>query len=139
MTLLYGLTSAPAAQPRNALYGQVIASTIGLAFSYANVATWIRTSLAPACAISVMVKLGITHPPAGASAFAFAAGGFAWTALVFLLVCNVVAISAATFINNLSQRRQYPTYWGLHTIRVFWDNLMLEMEGKKAKGKQLPK
>jgi hypothetical protein len=37
-----------------------------------------------------------------------------------LLIGNVVAIGVATIVNNLSDRRQYPTYWGLGTVVQFF-------------------
>jgi HPP family len=121
VTLLYGLTAAPASQPKNAILGQLIAVSISLAFTYAeNMHPHLRTSLATAIAVSVMVKFGYTHPPAGASAVFFSSGLLGWTNMAALLIGNVMAIAVATIVNNLSDRRQYPTYWGLGTIVQFF-------------------
>jgi CBS-domain-containing membrane protein len=114
VTLLYGLTSAPASQPRSAIAGQTIAMTISLAISYAdNVSIWMRQALATSLAVATMAKLGVIHPPAGAAALLFASGSFGWGNMLFVLVGNVIAIGAATLINNFSEYRQYPIFWGL--------------------------
>ena len=113
MTLLYGLTAAPASQPRNAMLGQAIAVSISLGVSYADegMSLWMRQSLATALAIAAMVKLGITHPPAGAAALLFASGSHGWGNMLMMLVGNVIAIGSASLINNISKSRQYPMYW----------------------------
>ena len=127
MTLLYGLTAAPASQPRNALLGQTVSMLVAMALSRAAASgplLLVRQSFAAALAIAAMVKGGITHPPAGASALLVASGQFGWTNVAWTLVGNVVAIVAATLINNLSHQRQYPMYWWCIecTPPSFWKN-----------------
>jgi len=113
MTLQYGLTAAPASQPPNAILGQAIslAIAIGIA-SIDGLELWLRQSLATALAITAMVKLGLTHPPAGAAALIFAGGNNSWGNLVMMLVGNCIAIITATLINNFNTKRQYPMAWG---------------------------
>jgi CBS-domain-containing membrane protein len=112
VTLLYGLAAAPASQPRSAIAGQIISITISLAISYAdNMSIWMRQALATSLAVAAMAKMGVTHPPAGAAALLFASGSYGWGNMLFVLVGNVIAIGAATFINNFSDYRQYPTFW----------------------------
>lgn len=117
ITLLYGLTAAPASQPRNILIGQAVSMSIALAISrFESMSSWMQESVASSLAIAAMVKLGITHPPAGASALLFATGQYGWDNMAWVLLGNFVAIVVATFINNLSDKRQYPTYWGLGVL-----------------------
>lgn len=112
MTLLYGLSSAPASQPRNAILGQCLSLTIAIIIGYAEPLTeGLRQSLATAVVIGAMVKLGVTHPPAGAAAILFATGGFGWGSMLFMLIADVLAILTATIVNNMSDSRQYPSYW----------------------------
>ena len=66
MTLQYGLTGAPASQPRNAILGQAVAGAIALAFTYIPVPVWLQQALGPAFSVAAMCRLGIPHPPAGA-------------------------------------------------------------------------
>ncbi len=63
-----------------------------------------------------MVRLGLTHPPAGATAFLFCTREYHWGNMAFLLVANIIAIGTATLINNLSDKRQYPTSWGFRPL-----------------------
>lgn len=117
VTLLYGVTAAPIAQPRNAMLGQILSISIGLVISYLDgIDLYIRQALATALAIGSMAKLGITHPPAGADALLFSSGTYGWANFAFTLVGNLIAIGAATIINNLNQKRQYPTCWGVASI-----------------------
>jgi CBS-domain-containing membrane protein len=78
---------------------------------------WMRQALATSLAVAAMAKMGVTHPPAGAAALLFASGSVGWGNMLFVLVGNVIAIGAATVINNFSDYRQYPTFWSFqHTI-----------------------
>ncbi len=115
MTLQYGLTAAPASQPRNAVMGQVVAGAISLAFTSIPeyiLATWLRRAIGPAIAIAVMVKLGLTHPPAGAHAVLYASGKYNFAFYALVVVSTVISIIPATLVNNMSRKRQYPIYWG---------------------------
>jgi CBS-domain-containing membrane protein len=129
VTLLYGLTAAPASQPRNVILGQTVSLAISLAVSYIDsMEIWMRQSLATALAVTCMVKLGITHPPAGASALIFSSGLLDWTHMLMMIVGNVIAILAATLINNISNKRQYPMYWGAGFLEEF---VRKRQEGRK--------
>uniref|UniRef100_A0A7S1Y6L0 HPP transmembrane region domain-containing protein n=1 Tax=Grammatophora oceanica TaxID=210454 RepID=A0A7S1Y6L0_9STRA len=115
MTLQYGLTSAPASQPRNVVLGQVVAGAVSLCFTYipeAILPVWVRQALGPAFAIGAMVKLGIPHPPAGAHSVIWAAGEHDWSFYSIVVLCSIVSVVPATLVNNMSDKRQYPIYWG---------------------------
>lgn len=115
MTLQYGLTGAPASQPRNVVLGQIVAGAISLSATYipeSVLPIWVRQAVAPALAIGAMVRLGCTHPPAGASSIIFAGGKHNWGFYALVVLCSIISIVPATIINNLSKKRQYPTYWG---------------------------
>lgn len=92
MTLLYGLTGAPASQPRNAMLGQLVSLSIAMAIgSVAAFPVWARQSLATSLAIAAMVKLGWTHPPAGAAALIFSGNmNLSWFNVLFMMVGNLV-------------------------------------------------
>jgi hypothetical protein len=66
MTLQYGLTAAPASQPRNAILGQIVSGAIAISFTYLPIPTWLQQALGPAFSVTAMCRLGIPHPPAGA-------------------------------------------------------------------------
>lgn len=110
--LQYGLTAAPASQPRNCIYGTAIAGTIGLLLAYAErVPTYIRICISASSAIAAMTKLAVVHPPAGAVAVIFASGDFHFGHLLLSLLANTIAIMTAMLINNMNEKRQYPQYW----------------------------
>jgi CBS-domain-containing membrane protein len=75
--------------------------------------TWFKQAFATSLAIGVMTRCGVTHPPAGASAFLFASGHYGITHMILLLIGNVLAIGLGSVINNLSEKRQYPTYYAM--------------------------
>uniref|UniRef100_A0A7S4R3C7 HPP transmembrane region domain-containing protein n=1 Tax=Ditylum brightwellii TaxID=49249 RepID=A0A7S4R3C7_9STRA len=116
VTLQYGLTAAPASQPRNIILGQCVAGAISLIFTYVPTKVlkpWLRMALAPAVSIGIMARLGIVHPPAGAAAVALSSGRYNWIYYFLFLLCNCLSLVPAIAINNMSEKRQYPTYWGI--------------------------
>lgn len=117
MTLQYGLTAAPASQPRNAIVGQTLALTIArLIGQIDDMELWLRQTLATSLAIGVMVKFGVTHPPAGAAALVFSSGKQSWRQVGLMILGNVIAVLSATLVNNWNDKRQYPTFWGFRLI-----------------------
>jgi len=115
--LQFGLTAAPAAQPRTIIVGQVVSILIALAFAeISSVDAWIKQSLAVVMAVGCMAKIGVVNPPAAANAFVFASGSWGYTNRVVALFGNVVAIMCAVLINNVSDKRQYPSFWGIPPI-----------------------
>ena len=117
MTLQYGLTAAPASQPRNAIVGQTLSLFIAYGIgSIEEMDLWLKQTLATSLAIAVMVKLGVTHPPAGAAALLFASGLPSLQQVGMMIFGNVIAIVFAAIINNANEKRQYPTFWGLRPI-----------------------
>ena len=113
MTLQYGLTAAPASQPRNALYGQIVSISIALVINkFIPSTSYWRVPLTTSLAIASMCKLGVIHPPAGAAAAIFASDDrFDGIYFGFMLVGNVIAICIAILINNLNDKKQYPIYY----------------------------
>ena len=115
MTLQYGLTAAPASQPRNTILGQAVAGAVSLSFTYIPediLPIWLRLAVGPAFAITAMVLLGIPHPPAGAHSVMYASGEYSWTLYSLVVLASVISVIPATLVNNLSRKRQYPTYLG---------------------------
>lgn len=131
MTLQFGLTAAPASQPRNAILGQSFALLIAYGIGQSTqLEPWLQQTLATSLAIGVMVKCGVTHPPAGAAAVLFSTGKYSWPQIGTMLVGNTVAIACATFINNLSEQRNYPTFWGFRELFEWASKLSVQKEKK---------
>ena len=119
--LLYGVPSSPLAQPRNVLFGNLIASVIGVSMRYAfdghpNL-NWIATALAVSITIFLMDVTNTMHPPAGATAMLPIIGTQAMKDLGFLFIAYPVLVSETALIlvaivyNNLFTYRWYPLYW----------------------------
>eukprot|EP00978_Attheya_sp_CCMP212_P012621 scaffold31556_cov62-Attheya_sp.AAC.3 len=122
MTLQYGLTGAPASQPRNILYGHLVSGVIAIGFSYIPIVflpLGPRIALATATAIGSMSQLGIIHPPAGALALLLASSSSSssdhsnWYLLLASLLASLISIVMAAILNNMNVQRQYPIYWKL--------------------------
>ena len=104
---------APPAQPRNVLYGQAVSTIIAILFTKLledHVTRHVRVSFTTASAIAAMVLLGIPHPPAGATALILSRGNFNWNSLGAMILSNLIAVIVSTCINNISEKRQYPTF-----------------------------
>lgn len=140
LTLQFSLTAAPASQPRNVIYGQLVSLSIALiAKTLLHWSPMVVVPFATALAISAMAKLGCSHPPAAAAIVAlFSEPDFSASSAVFLLIGNVVAVLMAVVVNNLSEKRQYPVYWEfgvrgtLDNIAVALGNLMPRFERIEA-------
>lgn len=116
LTLQFSLTAAPASQPRNALYGQLLSLSLAVLGRHHLAGVLPNRLLVPliaALAIATMTKLGIPHPPAAAAVIALFAqpNGFNVLTALLVFVGNLVAVCLAILINNLSDKRQYPVYW----------------------------
>jgi len=73
------------------MFGQVVSLTIAILIgSIPSLPLWIRQSLATSLAVTVMVKMGWTHPPAGAAALIFSSGTLGWLNALFMIIGNMV-------------------------------------------------
>ncbi|CAK7200101.1 hypothetical protein SEUCBS139899_002790 [Sporothrix eucalyptigena] len=123
---------SPLAQPRNAVFGQVLSSIIGVAvtrlFSLLPAARfetlrWLAASIACAAATAVMALTGTVHPPAGATALIAVtdenAYHIGWYLVPAVLLGSVLMQAIALMINNV--QRRYPTYWwSPEEVGQFW-------------------
>ncbi|KAL4925413.1 HPP family protein [Aspergillus undulatus] len=109
---------SPFAQPRNALFSQVLASIIGVAIAKLfalNPAAHAKPELAGslACAITTvaMVLTNTVHPPAGATALLAATElqGVGWWLIPIMLLGVSLMLAVALLLNNI--QRRFPVYW----------------------------
>ncbi|CAB9518802.1 HPP family [Seminavis robusta] len=131
MTLLYALPSAPASQPRNVILGEAIAGGVSLALSYLPMPQWLRRAFGPAFGIAAMTAAGVTHPPAGAHATIWADNKHDAYFYAIVVLCSVVSVIPATIINNMSVKRQYPTYWG-YLPKFLYRKIWREEQGSNS-------
>jgi CBS-domain-containing membrane protein len=120
LTLQFALTAAPAAQPRNSVYGFMVSILMSLfckflLFEILHIPQWLAAAIGVSLAIGCMSKAGVVHPPGGAAALIFAMSKHSIDkdlVLAGILICaDLVVIFMATLINNMSDTRQYPMYW----------------------------
>ncbi|WP_219838974.1 HPP family protein [Paenibacillus sp. R14(2021)] len=110
--LAFGLWDAPLSQPRNIIGGHLISTLAGLTlFHLFGHGTWVMAA-GVGLAIGLMMLTRTTHPPAGADPLVVILAGSSWTFLVSpVLIGSVVIVLVALFVNNLDQKRKYPTFW----------------------------
>mmetsp|Transcript_7547 Transcript_7547/g.25717 ORF Transcript_7547/g.25717 Transcript_7547/m.25717 type:complete len:572 (-) Transcript_7547:133-1848(-) len=122
--MLFSVPSSPLAQPRNVVFGHLIAVTLAIALDYLTnprylrlFPNWVGAPLAPALAIGIQAKLGIIHPPSCSACVIYTMGlpyvknlGWLYLACPVLLDCVLLVVVSLLF-NNLSKDRSYPLYW----------------------------
>jgi len=121
LATIYLQSAAPAAQPYNALFSQMIcgftAITINTLVSYIpHFPNYFTDALSMSIVVAIMGKLGCIHPTAAGDALLYGKHKTVWNRegfiLFFCILFNYVfGIVLGTLINNLSPDRQYPNYW----------------------------
>jgi hypothetical protein len=111
---------SPLAQPRNAIFGQVISALVGVAICKLFKLSdnfeeyrWAGGALACALATAMMAITKTVHPPAGATALLAVADDtvihLGWFLVpVMMLGCGLM-LAVALLINNIE--RTFPIYW----------------------------
>lgn len=111
---------SPLAQPRNAVFGQVIASIIGVAVCklfalspHFESIRWVGGALACAATTAVMALTKTVHPPAGATALLAVTNDdslkLGWYLIPVMLLGCALMLGTALLVNNI--QRRFPTYW----------------------------
>jgi HPP family len=119
LALQFGLSAAPAAQPRTIIVGHILSIVTALIIGeIPSVPLWVKQSLACGLAVGLMAKLSVVNPPA-ASAFMFANGTWGIINMMTALMGCLMAITFSVLINNLSDKRQYPSFWGIPEIHPY--------------------
>lgn len=110
--LIFAYEKSPFSQPRNVVFGHIIATFVGLFFFHFVSQEWWSMALALATAISAMILTKTVHPPAGSNpliVFLLAAN---WNYLIFpTLFGSIILVLTALFYINLHKNKSYPEYW----------------------------
>ncbi len=110
---LFGLTRAPAAQPRALFGGHLGGAAIGIACYQAfGDAPWVY-ALAQGTALAVMLLTRTVHPPAGANPILMIYVHASWSALIMPVLVGVtaLAVSAALWSRLFPGLVRYPVNW----------------------------
>ncbi|MFM0372348.1 HPP family protein [Paraburkholderia aspalathi] len=105
--LLFAAPDSAFAQPRNLVFGHLIASTVGLAvFWIAGAGIW-QAALAVGAAIAAMQLTRTVHPPAGADPLVIMlAGGMSPRFLILPILAGVLVLQViALLFNNIVRKR----------------------------------
>lgn len=127
VVLLFSVYDSPLAQPRNTLFGHNVSALIAgiiavmhasyfgsdVGFLEGEEYVWIAVSVS--VSVFAMQMLGLTHPPAGATAFIASTAVSNTDSLVAFMipvtVGSLILIAVAIIFNNAIPKRRYPVYW----------------------------
>jgi len=120
--LHFNTISSPLSQPRNAILGELISTTIGISITklfllapgeYMHNLRFIAGALAVGLSSAAMGITGTIHPPAGATALLAATEPkivkLGWKFLGYIVLGSTALVVVGLVVNNL--QRQWPIYW----------------------------
>ena len=110
--MLFGFPDLPFSQPRNAIFGHVVSSLIGLVCLYFFADSWWGMPLALSLAVILMITFGVVHPPAGSNPIIIFLSHPSWNFFLFPTFVGIFGLVVIALIyNNLTRKTPYPKYW----------------------------
>jgi CBS-domain-containing membrane protein len=110
--MLFGFPDLPFSQPRNAIFGHLLTSLVGLVCLYLFGTVWWAMPLALSASVFLMILLRVTHPPAGSNPIIIFLSQPTWSFLIFPTFFGILGIVLIALIhNNLTRKTAYPSYW----------------------------
>ena len=119
---LFGLTQAPAAQPRALFGGHLIGALSGIArFQLFGDALWVY-ALAQCLTLSLMLFTGTVHPPAGANPLLMVHAHASWSVLWSPVLLGVLGLAACAVVwtRLVPGHRHYPVDWRARSPASPW-------------------
>ena len=110
MVLLYGYPESSFAQPKNIFFGHLLTSVVGIIFLYIfPLPIYLLIPLAVGFAITLMVLLNVTHPPAGANPIIVIMGSVSLDYLINpILIGSLIILTFGIILNRLILKKKYP-------------------------------
>ena len=109
MVLLYGYPESPFAQPKNIFFGHLITSFVGVLFIHLSLPIYISIPFAVGIGVSLMILLGITHPPAGGNPIIVIMGGASFNFLLSPVISgSIIVILFGIILNRFIAKKKYP-------------------------------
>jgi CBS-domain-containing membrane protein len=110
--LVFGYPDAPFSQPRNVVFGHVLASLIGLVFLWLFGPVWWAMGLALGTTIIALMLTRTVHPPASSNPIIIFLTQSSWSFLLLpTLLGALFIVAVAVVYNNSVRNEQYPRYW----------------------------
>ena len=110
MVLLYGYPESPFAQPKNIFFGHFLTSAVGIIIlNLFPLPIFIAIPLAVGLAVSLMILLNVTHPPAGGNPIIVIIGSVSFEYLLSPIITgSIIVIVFGYVINKFILKKQYP-------------------------------
>ena len=109
IVLLYGYPESPFAQPKNIFFGHLITSFVGVLFIHLSLPIFISIPFAVGIGVSLMILLGITHPPAGGNPIIVIMGGASFNFLLSPVISgSIIVILFGIILNRFIAKKKYP-------------------------------
>ena len=112
VVLVFGYPENQFAQPKNILFGHLLTAFVGVVFLTFFEVNFITLGVAVRIAVTLMMVLKITHPPAGGNPIAVMLGGVSFQFLIFPVMLGAITIIIGGIIfNSLILKKKYPISW----------------------------
>ena len=110
MVLLYGYPESPFAQPKNIFFGHLLTSIVGIVFLYFLPSPiFITIPLAVGFGVTLMIALGVTHPPAGGNPIIVIIGSVSLDYLINPIITgSIIILAFGIILNRLILKKKYP-------------------------------
>lgn len=110
--LVFGYHEHPFSQPRNIVFGHILASSIGLLFLTIFGGEWWAMGFAAGTSIAAMMAVRVVHPPAASNTIIIFLAKPTWTFLLYPTAGGAICILLlALLFNRIVLKRPYPQYW----------------------------
>ena len=112
VVLVFGYPDNLFAQPKNIFFGHLLTAFVGVVFLTFFEVNFITLGVAVGIAVTLMMVLKITHPPAGGNPIAVMLGGVSFQFLIFPVMLGAITIIIGGIIfNSLILKKKYPISW----------------------------
>ena len=110
MALLYGYPESPFAQPKNIFFGHLLSTICGMIFLFfVPLPIYITIPLAVGVAVSLMIMLDVTHPPAGGNPIIVIIGSVSLDYLINPIISGtIIILTFGIILNRLILKKKYP-------------------------------
>ena len=110
MALLYGYPESPFAQPKNIFFGHLLSTICGMIFLFfVPLPIYITIPLSVGVAVSLMIMLDVTHPPAGGNPIIVIIGSVSLDYLINPIISGtIIILTFGIILNRLILKKKYP-------------------------------